>query len=291
MRSKIPCSADKLSLLVPDMIQAVVGPPAFKMGTKYVTENRVRIVEADEVQISSSVIGNSGLHEQTIRLRDGNLMAKCSCPLEEQPLCRHCVAALLEYHRWVQPPPVRRTQEMPVSEPHPTEQKRTMSATDIKFNEIATFIEWLQPATRALERGQALPDAPKLGPGEVMGWIQAVQKLEERRRESEAAQAALGADVTAREAQLNRLTQQLQASLQEAREGQSAYQQMQRELANYRDVLTRLSNIVKDLDRYDGQMRSVAGDLVRKGSQLETLANSFHELSAALQGLVKPPSP
>ncbi|MGH7205927.1 MAG: hypothetical protein ACREI2_06925 [Nitrospiraceae bacterium] len=291
MRSKIPCSADKLSLLVPDMIQAVVGPSAFKMGTQYVSENRVRIVEADEIQISSSVIGNSGLHEQTIRLRDGNLVTKCSCTLEEQPLCRHCVAALLEYHRWVQPPPSRRTQERPARESPPTEQKSTASAVDIKFNEIATFIEWFQPAVRALERGQALPDAPKLGPGEVMGWIQAVQKLEARRRESEGIQVALEADMTAREAQLNRLTQQLQASLQEAREAEAACKQMTSELANYRDVLTRLSNIVKDLDRYDGQMRSISGDLLRKGSQLETLASSFKELSAALQALVKPPSP
>lgn len=291
MRSKIPCSADKLSLLVPDMIQAVVGPSAFKMGTQYVSENRVRIVEADEAQISSSVIGNSGLHEQTIRLRDGNLVAKCSCTLEEQPLCRHCVAALLEYHRWVQPPPSRRTQERPARESPPTEQRSATSAVDIKFNEIATFIEWLQPAVRALERGQALPDAPKLGPGEVMGWVQAVQKLEERRRESEAIQVAHEADMAARETQLNRVTQQLQASLQEAREAQAACNQMQHELANYRDVLTRLSNIVKDLDRYDGQMRSVGGDLLRKGSQLETLASSFKELSAALQALVKPPSP
>jgi len=290
MRSKIPCSADKLSLLVPNMIQAVVGPSAFKMGTQYVSENRVRIIEADELQISSSVIGNSGLHEQTIRLRDGNLVTKCSCPLEEQPLCRHCVAALLEYHRWVQPPPSRRTQESPPRESPSPEQKSAAYATDIKFNEIATFIEWLQPAVRALERGQAIPDAPKLGPGEVMGWIQAVQKLEERRRESEAIQVALEADKTAREAQLNRATQQLQASIQEVREAQAASKQMQRELANYRDVLTRLSNIVKDLDRYDGQMRSVAGDLLRKGSQLETLASSFKELSAALQALAKPPS-
>ncbi|MGH7229114.1 MAG: SWIM zinc finger family protein [Nitrospiraceae bacterium] len=290
MRSKIPCSADKLSLLVPDMIQAVVGPSAFKMGTQYVSENRVRIIEADELQISSSVIGNSGLHEQTIRLRDGNLVTKCSCPLEEQPLCRHGVAALLEYHRWVQPPPPRRTQERPPRESPSPEQRSAASATDIKFNEIATFIEWLQPAVRALERGQALPDAPKLGPVEVMGWVQAVQKLEERRRESEAIQVALEADITAREAQLNRATQQLQASIQEAKEAQAASRQMQRELANYRDVLTRLSNIVKDLDRYDGQMRSVAGDLLRKGSQLETLASSFKELSAALQALAKPPS-
>ena len=291
MRSKIPCSADKLSLLVPDMIQAVVGASAFKMGTQYVSENRVRIVEADEVQISSSVIGNSGLHEQTIRLRDGNLVTKCSCPLEEQPLCRHCVAALLEYHRWVQPPASRRAQERPARESPPTEQRSATSAVDIKFNEIATFIEWLPPAVRALERGQTLPDAPKLGPGEVIGWIQAIQKLEERRRESEAVHIALEADMAAREAQLNRVTQQLQAAIQEAREAQTACKQMQREMANYRAVLTRLSEIVKELDRYDGQMRSVAGDLLRKGSQLETLASTFKELSAALQALAKPPSP
>jgi uncharacterized Zn finger protein len=56
------------------------------------TENRVRIVEADDAQISSAVIGNSGLYEQTIRLKDGHLISKCSCALPEEPMCRHCIA-------------------------------------------------------------------------------------------------------------------------------------------------------------------------------------------------------
>ena len=290
MLSRIPCSADKLSMLTPDMIKAVVGPSAFQMGTQYVSENRVRIVEVDDVQISSSVIGNAGRHEQMIRLKDGNLVSKCSCSVDEQPLCRHCVAALLEYHRWVQPLVSREAQERPVRESPPTEPRSAASAMDIQLNELITFIEWLQPAVRALERRQALPDAPKLGPGEVMGWIQAIQKLEDRRRESEAVHAALEADLAAREAQLNGVTQQLEASIQEAREAQAACQQMAREMANYRTLLTRLSDIVKDLDRYDGQMRSVAGELLRNGSQLDFLAKSFKELSAALQALATPPS-
>src|SRR6188472_2361772 len=103
MRNKIPCSAERLSLLDPPMIQSVVDRNAFHLGTQYLSENRVRIVEADDAQISSAVIGNSGLYEQTIRLKDGHLVSKCSCSLPEEPMCRHCIAALLEYHRWTQP--------------------------------------------------------------------------------------------------------------------------------------------------------------------------------------------
>ena len=99
MRNKIPCSAERLSLLDPPMIQGVVDRNAFHLGSQYLSENRVRIVEANEAQISSAVIGNSGLYEQTIRLKDGHLVSKCSCSLPEEPMCRHCIAVLLEYHR------------------------------------------------------------------------------------------------------------------------------------------------------------------------------------------------
>ncbi|MDH4236624.1 MAG: hypothetical protein OEV17_05190, partial [Nitrospira sp.] len=60
------------------MIQSVSNTNAFNIGRQYLTENRVRIVEADDSQISSAVIGNSGLYEQTIRLKDGHLVSKCS---------------------------------------------------------------------------------------------------------------------------------------------------------------------------------------------------------------------
>src|SRR5437868_4674212 len=83
MLNKISCSAVKLGMLDPSTVQAVVDPLAFKMGSQYAAENRVRIVEADDLHISSSVVGISGLRVQTIRLKDGQLLTKCSCPLDE----------------------------------------------------------------------------------------------------------------------------------------------------------------------------------------------------------------
>ena len=59
MRGKIACSASKLSVLDPAMIHSVVDAPAYQVASQYRSDNRVRIVEADERQISSVVIGNS----------------------------------------------------------------------------------------------------------------------------------------------------------------------------------------------------------------------------------------
>ena len=97
MKGKIACSAQRLGLLEPDMIQSVVESNAFHIGKQYSSENRVRITDANEVHLTSAVMGNSGLYEQAIHLRDGFLEARCTCTLSEQPLCRHGVAALLEY--------------------------------------------------------------------------------------------------------------------------------------------------------------------------------------------------
>ena len=111
IRNKIPCNAKRLGLLDPPMIQAVSDASAFQIGYQYLTENRVRIVEANDAQISSAVIGNSGLYEQTIRLKDGHLTSKCSCTPPEEPMCRHCISVLLEYHRWAQPRQSRKTND------------------------------------------------------------------------------------------------------------------------------------------------------------------------------------
>src|SRR5437868_3860047 len=195
MRNKIPCSAERLSLLDPSMIQAVVDRNAFHIGNQYLSENRVRIVEADDSQISSAVIGNSGLYEQTIRLKDGHLMSKCSCTLPEEPLCRHCIAVLLEYHRWAQPRQTRRpvepretkSESRATTAPRQTEQTGngkapTMSSSaDVKLIEVMQFVEWLQPAMKAIERGERVPEAPPIAAGEVSAWIHTIRNLEERR--------------------------------------------------------------------------------------------------------------
>jgi len=63
MRNKIPCSADRLGLLDPQMIKAVVEISAFQIGHQYLSENRVRIVEADDAQTNQA-----GLHPQLAAL-------------------------------------------------------------------------------------------------------------------------------------------------------------------------------------------------------------------------------
>src|SRR5713101_7164962 len=290
MRNKIPCSAERLSLLDPPMIQAVVDRNAFHIGNQYLSENRVRIVEADDAQISSAVIGNSGLYEQTIRLKDGHLISKCSCALPEEPMCRHCIAVLLEYHRWAQQKkakPSAAPQPGPASPNHDSAPApSTASTTDLKLGEVMAFIEWLQPAIKALERGQPLPDSPKLG-GDLAPWIQAIRNLEERRCESEEKRINLESDMRDREAYVGRLTQQVQASMEEIKASQASSQQLQQELTFCKEILAKVSEVASEVGSYDSQLKSIASEVISKGTQLDKLAQSFKEVSTALKALAK----
>jgi hypothetical protein len=295
MRNKIPCSAERLSLLDPPMIQAVVDRNAFHIGNQYLSENRVRIVEADDAQISSAVIGNSGLYEQTIRLKEGHLVSKCSCTLPEEPMCRHSIAVLLEYHRWAQPRNGQQKKVRPSTAPQPAPASSNRdnatgpspaSTTDLKLGELMAFIDWLHPALKALERGQTLPDSPKLG-GDLAPWIQAIRNLEERRRESDEVRINLESDMRDREAYVGRLTQQLQASMEEIKATQASSRQLQQELTACKDLFAKVSEVAAAVGSYDSQLKSLAGEVMSKGSQLETLAQSFREASTALHALAK----
>ncbi|TKS58100.1 MAG: hypothetical protein EWM72_03214 [Nitrospira sp.] len=295
MRNKIPCSAERLGLLDPQMIQAVSEASAFQIGHQYLTENRVRIVEADDAQISSAVIGNSGLYEQTIRLRDGHLISKCSCTLPEEPMCRHCIAVLLEYHRWAQPRQSRKTNDtretkaQPQAEHAADGRTSTMqsSAPDVKLSEVMQFVEWLQPAMKAIEKGERVPEPPKLGAGEVSMWIQTIRNLEDRRRESEEVQVSLESEMRDREAYVARLTQQLQTSIAEAKTAQAASQELQRVVTTCKGMLAKFGELAGEVARYDGQMRSVANEILSKSTQLDKLAGSFKELADALKSATK----
>lgn len=297
MRNKIPCSAERLSLLDPPMIKAVADRNAFHIGNQYLSENRVRIIEADDDQISSAVIGNSGLYEQTIRLKDGHLVSKCSCALPEEPMCRHCIAVLLEYHRWAQPRNGQQRRFKPSVAP-PTQAYPVRAAapalspappTDLKMGEVMAFIEWLCPALKALERGQTLPDSAKLA-GDVASWSQIIRSLEERRRESEEVRINLESDMRDREAYVGRLTQQVQASMEEIKAAQACSQQLQRELTACKEVLTKISEIASEVGNYESQLKSLAGEVIAKGSQLDKLAQSFREVSMVLKALAKTPA-
>ena len=135
---------------------------SIELATHYMAEYRVWIVEADEVQITSVVIGKSGVNEQTIRLKDGSLGTHCTCPLNEQPFCRHSVAALLEYHRWCQPKESHRPPTPTSVEPPAVRRPiSTVPASDIKLSEVAVFVECLQAAVKAMEDKLALPARPQ----------------------------------------------------------------------------------------------------------------------------------
>ena len=295
MRNKIPCSADRLGLLDPQMIQSVSEASAFQIGHQYLTENRIRIVEADDAQISSAVIGNSGLYEQTIRLKDGYLISKCSCTLPEEPMCRHCIAVLLEYHRWAQPRQSRKTTAAREAKAQPqadhAANARTSttesSAPDVKLSEVMQFVGWLQPAMKAIEKGERVPEPPKLGAGEVSMWIHTIRNLEDRRRESEEIQISLESEMRDREAYVGHLTQQLQALIAEAKTAQASMQELQREVATYRGMLAKVGELAGEVAHYDGQMRSVASEILSKGTKLDKLAGSLKELAEALKSVTK----
>jgi outer membrane murein-binding lipoprotein Lpp len=277
------------------MIQAVVARNAFHIGNQYLSEGRVRIVEADDAQISSAVIGNSGLYEQTIGLKEGHLISRCSCALPEEPMCRHCIAVLLEYHRWAQPRNGQQKRTKPSAAPQPAQDSPnrdsapapcSASTTDLKLGEVMAFVEWLQPAIKALERGQPVPDSPRLG-GDLAPWIQAIRNLEERRRESEERRINLESDMRDREAYVGRLTQQVHASMEELKAAQASSQQLQQELTACKEILAKVSEVASGIGNYDSQLTSIASEVTSKGSQLEKLAHSFKEVSTALKAVAK----
>jgi hypothetical protein len=274
------------------MVQAIVERPAFHFANQYLTENRVQIIEADDLQISAVVIGNSGVYEQTVRLKDGSLGTKCSCSLDEEPFCRHTVAVLLEYHRWSKPTECERPAER---RPETAQRPQGPAAyggpvLDIKLSEATLFIEWFESAAKALEEGRELPPLPDLGTTKVRGWIQLVRDLEERRRRSEEKESSLKADLREREDQLGRISRELQTAGEEAREAQTAAEQLRQELATYQSLLTRLIELAKTVDRFDSQLKALTHDLLQNTSQLSTLGGTLQEVSSILQDLGKHPS-
>lgn len=286
MRNKIPCTAKKLSQLQPEMIQSVVTPQVFQLGREYHTANCVQIIEANDVQILSEVNGPFGLYEQTIQLRGGTLLTKCSCTSNEQPFCRHCVAVLLGYQdpqaNGDQP---RHSDQAVWEETEPSGEEThssTSSTLSAKLHEITTFIDWLQPAVKALEHGQPLPAGPTLAPGDVLNWIQALQALDARCRVSEEQRSALQGELHARESRFESLVKQMESLPRRTSDAQTVCESMERAVMACRGMLGKLSEIAQERDRLEDQLKSMTDDMIKKGSELSALVVSLQELSAAL---------
>ena len=93
------------------------------------------------------------------------------------------------------------------------EEEGASSALHITLGDFLVFINWMNQTEKSLERGEALPTTPELDSSKVKGWIQLVQRLEERFRRSEEKKIALEANVIAQEAQLGQLLTHLHANI------------------------------------------------------------------------------
>ena len=291
MRGRIACSADRLILLEPAMIQSVVDSHAFHIGMQYSSENRVRITEANEVHLASAVMGKSGLYEQSIQLREGFLEARCTCTLSEQPLCRHGVAALLEYHRWSKPRPAPRAPDPKPSPAQADQVSVTDRSADVKFSDLTVFIEWMQQAVKAIAQRGALPDQPTGASGEVASWIRIIRNLDDRRREGEDLHLNLQAGLQHRETALARLTQQLEASLEDSKTLQTACRDLRREIASQKSQLAKTGQLSKQFDQLEADVKAIAGDLAEKSTKLASLTETIKQAAVALRAMDMGDSP
>ena len=93
------------------------------------------------------------------------------------------------------------------------EEDGASSALQITLGDFLVFIKWMNQAEKSLDRAEALSTLPELDSGKVKGWIQLVQRLEERFRRSEENKLALEANVIAHETQLGQLLSHLHANI------------------------------------------------------------------------------
>ena len=87
------------------------------------------------------------------------------------------------------------------------------SALKITLGDFLVFINWMNQMEKSLDQAETLPTMPDLNSGKVRGWIQLVQRLEERFRRSEEKKLAFEANVIAQEAQLGQLLSHLHVNI------------------------------------------------------------------------------
>ncbi len=302
MRNRISCSAQKLSQLEPEMVESVVGGHVYKLGTQYLAENRVRVLDAHEGQINSEVDGTYGVYSQTIRLKSGTLTTKCSCPASEQPFCRHCVAVLLKNFHSQSPEEVV-VEPVPESVPEAVKEaateiasyksadtpKVTANSVDFKFHEIGAFVDWIQGAMEAMAKDAPLPSLPDLPPGAVRSWTEVIQDLRVRYQGCDKERIEIKAELGDCKNHIATLTQDLEKSTNEAKEYKVKYAEIRSELDRCQEMLEGHAVVVKERDRYADQMNGLRGELLRKGAELDSLADSLKQVSSALQAATPPP--
>jgi uncharacterized protein YlxW (UPF0749 family) len=69
----------------------------------------------------------------------------------------------------------------------------------------------------------------------------------------------------------------------EVQAAQQASQQLQQEIATYRDMFAKIADLASEVAGYDTQIKSISGELLAKGAQLDKLAASFRDVATALK--------
>ena len=75
--------------------------------------------------------------------------------------------------------------------------------------------------------------------------------------------------------------------MEELKAAQASSHQLQQELTACKEILAKVSEVASGTENYDSQLKSIASEVMSKGSQLEKLAQSFKEVSTALKALTK----
>ena len=295
--NQIPCTATTLTQLQPDMLSAIAPPSAYGFGRQYFSERRVRILQADDHDISSEVAGTTGLFKQTIRLAGGNLSAKCSCPSSEAPFCRHCVAVLLEYNRlhpgseapsWKTSP----VPEVVITKPEKTGRADGMgtmrspegdnvssAGLGVRLHEVTTFVAWMPAALSALNEGHPLPEAPMFGPGDALDWVYALRHLEERAREREETMGTLQGELTAKDQRHQSLTENLETMAQRLKEANAAYEELNAKCQHAEAAVSKLSGVEKERNRLVDNLKDMMGEMLQKASDMDRLLADFKHAS------------
>ena len=86
-------------------------------------------------------------------------------------------------------------------------------ASRITLGDFLVFIDWMNQAMTALDKGESLPERPEMESEKVIAWVGVMQKLEERHRRIEEKRLALEANLMAQEAQLSQLLAQLHQNI------------------------------------------------------------------------------
>jgi predicted RNase H-like nuclease (RuvC/YqgF family) len=111
--------------------------------------------------------------------------------------------------------------------------------------------------------------------------------MDERRRESEVAQVELDADIRNREAVVARLTQDLEASVNESKSLQVICRDLQREIEAQKAAVSKTTDLARQVEQVEVEVKAMAALLTDKGRRLEGLSDTCREVSLMLKSLGK----